>query len=188
MSLGSQLVKGSLLIVACGAIGVTMSNYSHASRNYQSDQAMLSQVKAQYRTENHKKPTVKTVTTIHQKAMTKANQYLKLQNQVHDQTDRAKQVKLIDKMDKLTSGDLVPNGPLVYPEIKNWHAVVDYGGQTSNGKVTMAYRWYDDKNQLMRVDTFYYLPQSQTLAGFSYYITNAGEASIKANVNQVGGQ
>lgn len=184
MSLGSQLVKGVIALVACGSVGITLSNYSHAKRNYQSDVSMVKELKHQYAVEKKKRPSVQRVTTVYQQAMNTANKYLALQNKLHDLGDvpYEKQKPLIHQMNKYTSGNLAPAGPLVQPAVKDWHANVEYGGQTGNGKVVMAYRWFNKDNQLMRIDTFYYNSQSHKLSGFSYYITNDGAKELSEQV------
>lgn len=184
MSLGSQLIKGAIALVACGTVGVTVSSYTHAKRNYTSDISMVKELKSQYRDEQKKKPSVERVTTVYQQAMNTANKYLKLQNQLHDMGDVSfkKQRPMINKMKKYTTGNLAPAGSLVQPAVKDWHAVVDYGGQTGDGRVVMAYRWFNKDNQLMRIDTFYYNVQSHKLSGFSYYITNDGARETRDQV------
>lgn len=184
MSLGSQLVKGVIALVACGSVGVTLSNYSHNKRNYQSDVSLVKELKHQYAAEKKKKPSVERVITVYQQAMNTANKYLKLQNELHDLGDvsYAKQRPLIKKMKKYTTGNLAPAGSLVQPAVKDWHANVDYGGQTGNGRVVMAYRWFNKDNQLMRIDTFYYNTQNHKLSGFSYYITNEGAKETRDQV------
>lgn len=184
MSLGSQLVKGGILLAICGVVGVQAS-YSHRMQNnYNSDHEMALQLKAQYNREKHQKPTVKHVTTVYQAAMNTAKKYLALQNKLHDLGDVSykKQAPVIKKMNQYTTGQLQPHGNLIQPQIKDWHAVVDYGGQTGSDKVVMAYRWYDKNNKLMRIDTFYYRPNLKKLSGFSYYITSDGAKSSRDQV------
>lgn len=184
MSLGSNLIRGSVLLVLCGVVGVEAS-YSHRMQNnYQSDHEMTLQLQKQYQKEKHKQPTVKRVTSVYQQAMTTSKRYLALQNKLHDLGDvpYQKQKPIIVKMNKYVSGNLVPHGNLIQPQIKDWHAVVDYGGQTGSDRVVMAYRWFDKSNQLMRIDTFYYQPSTKKLSGFSYYITNNGAKSSRDQV------
>lgn len=184
MSLGSQVVKAVIFLAACGSVGASINQYSHMKRNYQSDILMRQDLREQYAQEKKKKPTVEHVTTVYQKAMNTANKYLALQNKLHDLGDVSynKQKPVIHQMKKYTTGNLAPAGSLIQPQIKDWHAVVDYGGQTGNGKVVMAYRWYNKDNKLMRIDTFYYRDNLNKLSGFSYYITKDGKTSSEQQV------
>lgn len=184
MSIGSKLIQGGLTLAAIISVGMTFNDMSRARNSYQNKVTLLRDLKSEYAQDQKKKPTVEHVTTVYQRAMKVANQYLALQNKLHDLGDvpYVKQKPLINKLNQHTTGSLVPSGLLVQPEVKNWHAVVDYGGETTNDRVVMAYRWFDQDNKLMRIDTFYYNADSHKLSGFSYYITKDGTREIRDQV------
>lgn len=177
MSIGSKLIQGGVTLAAIISMGMTFNEMSHSRNTYQNKVSLLKDLKSEYAQDQKKKPTVEHVTTVYQRAVKVANRYLALQNQLHDkgQVPTQQQKPLLKKMDKLTTGSLVPNGFLIQPQIKDWHAEVSYGGQTKSGKVTMAYRWYNNNNgHLMRLDTFYYNEDSGKLSGFTNYVTKEG--------------
>lgn len=181
MSLGSQLLKSGIAVALFAGIGWSLESYYNARVDNQTNRSELKSVKSQYRVELTKKPTTKTVTTNYQKAVNAANKYLKYANALHDSgSNSSKDGKLnLAKMKNMVSDPSSITGPLVAYQIKDWHGVVSYGGQNSEGKIVMSYKFFNKSNKLMKLYTFYYNPDSGVLSGFSYYFSKAGRDQLQ---------
>lgn len=180
MSLGSQLIKGAVIVGLLAGVGLSLKDYYTARVNDQTTRTELKSVKAQYKHELTKKPTTKTVTTNYQKAVNTANEYLKYANALHDSGSNSSKSgkRNLAKMKQMVSDPSMVTGPMVAYQIKDWHGEVSYGGENSNGKIAMAYKFYNANNKLVKLYTFYYDINSGVLSGFSYYYSKDGHDQL----------
>ena len=180
MSVGSYLVKGSVILACFAGIGWTTSMVGSVSRSNENTEALIKSLKSQYNDKKNVKPTTKTVTTNYQKAVNLANKYLDLSNKLHDESDVNKRDDYLKQMRKLSNSPSDINGPLVAYDVKDWRGETSYGGQNAKGQIMMAYRFYNNENKLMAVYTFNYDVASDKLSSFVQFVTNDGKQSVQS--------
>ena len=180
MSLGSMIIKSVIGLGACACLGYAITDHSSTQQAYDNNQKMYKSLKEQYKKAQKDKPTVEIVKSNYQKALDVSNKYLELDTQLHDAVgDRDKTKDLLSKINNLTTDSTSVRGPMVAGDIKDWNAKTIYGGQNSNGKIMMAYQFYNNDNKLMMVETFYYNVYSGKLSGFSQLVTKDGQRVIQ---------
>lgn len=174
MSLAGKFFKGGIMVVAVAGIGWSYGAYSQAKNSVKANTAMLAYTKQQYRHVSHVKPTRKRVTSNYQRALNCGRDYLKLSDKLHQLGDiRGQKARNVFKqMQSMYKGTIT--GPMVDFPIKDWHGSVSYGGQTGSGKVLVTFKFVNNKNQLMKIVTCYYHPDTNKLSGMTSYMSKAG--------------
>lgn len=180
MSLVGNMVKGGTILICFAGIGWGIAARSQAINSYRANTEQLADLKTQYRRVSRIRPTKKVVMTNYQKALNTGKAYLQASNDLHQVGNMrdAKARKAFSKMESLYDGNVT--GPMVDFPIKDWHGEVSYGGQTPDGKVLVSFKFLNNQNQVMKIVTCYYHPDTNKLSGMTSYMSNAGAQATRS--------
>lgn len=184
----SWIGRGVVIVIALASVGIGTAHHRQVVNAQTSNVQMIHDLNDRIAREKGRHPTRKKVTTNYQRGMNLAKKYLKVTQDLAKLGSHGDPKKIqhdIDLLKKYSSGSNAPMGTLLPKGGENWHPEVSYGGQGGHGRVTMAFKWYNDQHQLMQIDSFYYNPNSNTFSGFATFMTNQGR-DVTNNVKKAG--
>mgnify|MGYP004706074267 CR=1 FL=1 len=179
MSIGTQIIKTTVLIVLCATLGMSLHSFSSAEKTASNDAHTLSQLQKSYKSALTVAPDKKAVTTNYQKAIDAAKKFRDASQKMQAQPNQSSHAATmqLNRMKRLALYPSKVQGPLLPHEIKGYKTTIFFGGQDSRKRIVMAYRITDKKGALMNIRTFYYHVTSGKLSGFQDYASDKGNAT-----------